>query len=266
MALWHLVFLALVQGITEFLPVSSSAHLILVPRLTGMADQGAALDVALHVGTLGAVVLYFRADVIRAISGALGWFSGHRGPDERLALGLAISTVPVMLAGLVLHSLGIDRMLRSVAVIGWATILFGALLWWFDRRGAEAKTVADWTPGQALKFGLWQALALIPGTSRSGVCITGARAMGYGREDAARLAMLMSIPTILASAALLSLDVIGADDGPLLTDMALAASFAFLAALGALALMMRLLRTVDFTPYVIYRLILGSFLLGWAYL
>lgn len=265
MAIWHLILLALVQGLTEFLPVSSSAHLILVPQLTGIADQGVALDVALHVGTLGAVILYFRTDVVRAMSGTRGLIRRADGPDERLALGLLIATIPVIVLGLVLKVTGLALLLRSVEVIGWATIVFGALLWWSDRRPANGKGLDDWTPGQAWKFGLWQAIALIPGTSRSGICITGARAMGYGREDAARIAMLMSIPTIMASGALLSLDVIGQADGQLLRDAGLATVMAFFAALAALALMMRLLRSVSFTPYVIYRMILGVCLLAWAY-
>ena len=266
MALWHLLLLALVQGVTEFLPVSSSAHLILVPLITGIPDQGVALDVALHVGTLGAVVLYFRADVARALGGTGGLLWGRWGPDERLAAGLAIATVPVILVGLVLTVTGTSDALRSVEVIAWSTIVFGVLLWLSDRRADAAKGVEDWTPGQALKLGLWQAVALIPGVSRSGICITGARAMGYGREDAARIAMLMSIPTILASGALLSLEVAGQADGRLLRDAGIAAVMAFFAALAALALMMRLLRSVSFTPYVIYRLALGAFLLGWVYL
>ncbi|SFJ68368.1 undecaprenyl-diphosphate phosphatase [Jannaschia pohangensis] len=265
MALWHLILLALIQGVTEFLPISSSGHLILLPALTGMEDQGTALDVALHFGTLGAVVLYFRADVARALVGTLGLFRRKWGPDERLAAGLAIATVPVIIAGLILKVTGASDAMRSVTVIGWATLGFGLLLFWFDRRGAHDRTVADWTPGQALKLGLWQAIALIPGTSRSGICITGARSMGYGREDAARISILMSIPTILASAALLSLDVMNDTSGALLRDGAIAAVLSFLAALGALALMMRLLRSVSFTPYVIYRIFLGLALLTWAY-
>ena len=266
MALWHLLLLALVQGVTEFLPVSSSAHLILVPSLLGIDDQGTALDVAMHVGTLGAVIVYFRDDVVRVCLGVAGLWRGDRGPDERLALGLAISTVPVIVVGLVLKVTGLSDALRSVTVIAWATIGFGLLLWWFDKRGKHTKTVADWSLPQAIKFGLWQAIALIPGTSRSGICITGARAMGYAREDATRLAMLMSIPTIMASGALLSLDVIGDADGALLRDASIGAVMAFFAALAALTLMMRLLRSVSFTPYVLYRLALGVFLLGWAYL
>ncbi|WP_299837425.1 undecaprenyl-diphosphate phosphatase [uncultured Jannaschia sp.] len=266
MALWHLILLALVQGVTEFLPISSSGHLILLPSLTGMADQGTALDVALHFGTLGAVILYFRDEVARALRGYVGLAGRQWGPDERLAAGLAVATVPVIVAGLLLTITGLNDLLRSVAVIAWATIGFGLLLWWFDRKGAETKTLSDWSLGQALRLGLWQAVALIPGTSRSGICITGARAMGYDREEAARIAMLMSIPTILASAALLSLDLAGGDHAGQLRDASIAAGFAFLAALAALALMMRLLRSVSFLPYVIYRIVLGLALLGYVYL
>ncbi|WP_299648747.1 undecaprenyl-diphosphate phosphatase [uncultured Jannaschia sp.] len=266
MALWQLLLLALVQGVTEFLPISSSGHLILLPSLTGMADQGTALDVALHFGTLGAVILYFRDEVARALRGYVGLARRQWGPDERLAAGLAVATVPVIVAGLLLTITGMNDLLRSVAVIAWATIGFGLLLWWFDRKGAEIKTLSDWSLGQALQLGLWQAVALIPGTSRSGICITGARAMGYDREEAARIAMLMSIPTILASAALLSLDLAGGDHAGQLRDASIAAGFAFLAALAALALMMRLLRSVSFLPYVIYRIVLGLALLGYVYL
>lgn len=265
MPLWNLLLLALVQGVTEFLPISSSGHLILLPALTRMDDQGTALDIALHLGTLGAVVLYFRADVARALAGVVGLLQGRRGDPERLALGLAIATIPVTLAGAALSLTIGAEVLRSVAVIGWATLIFGLLLWWFDRRGAERLTVSDWGPRHAFILGLWQAVALIPGTSRSGICITGARALGYAREEAATISMLMSIPTILASAALLARDVATDVDGNLLREAALAAGMAFFAALAALTLMMRLLRSVSFTPYVIYRIVIGTGMLIWVY-
>jgi undecaprenyl-diphosphatase len=264
MPLWHLFILAALQGVTEFLPVSSSGHLVLLPLLTGLQDQGLFLDVAVHVGTLGAVVLYFWSDVAAALRGTAGLLRGRRGSDERLALGLAVATIPVIVAGLVISLTVGSEALRSVAVIGWATLLFGLLLYWCDQKGSEIKGVDDWTSVQALKMGLWQAIALIPGTSRSGIVITGARAMGYERHEAARIAMLMSIPTILASGTLLTLDAL-ADGGGSFRDGAIAAAFAFLAALAALHLMMRLLRSVDFTPYVIYRVVLGTGLLIWAY-
>lgn len=266
MPLWHLLLLALVQGVTEFLPISSSGHLVLLPALTGLEDQGTFLDVAVHVGSLGAVVLYFRADVARALRGTAGLTRRRWGSDERLAAGLAVATVPVLVAGLALEALVGVEALRSVALIGWTTLVFGLLLGACDRWGRHDRTEADWTLRHALALGLWQAVALIPGTSRSGIVITGARALGYRRGDAARLSMLMSIPTILASGAALSTGLaLDGQGAALARDGAIAAALAFASALAALALMMRLLRTVSFMPYVVYRVVLGIALLAWAY-
>lgn len=266
MTVFYLAILALVQGVTEFLPVSSSGHLILLPKLLGTQDQGLALDVAVHVGTLVAVCLYFRADVARALRGTGQLVRGQLASAEAfLALCLIVATIPVMAVGLVLKLTGWIDLMRSVAVIGWAMIVFGIVLYVADKRGAEARTAPGWTLRHAVVLGLWQVVALIPGTSRSGIVITGARALGYARHDAAKLSMLMSIPTILASGALLSLDVVGQADWALARDAGIAALIAFAAALAALALMMRLLRSVSFTPYVIYRIALGVVLLGLAY-
>ncbi len=264
MPILHLILVAIVQGITEFLPVSSSGHLVLLPNLTGLDDQGLVIDVAVHVGTLGAVILYFRSDVRRAFSGLfrLGDLS-H--PDARLALGLIVATIPVVIAGLLLKLSGHDESLRSIAVVGWTTLVFGIVLYWADQRGPSDKTADDWSMRDAITMGLWQVLALIPGTSRSGITITGARQLGYERGEAARLAMLMSIPTILASGALLGLEVAAGMDTDAARDSAIAAGFAFVAALGALHFMMQLLQSVSFTPYVIYRVALGIVLLAIAY-
>ncbi len=266
MPLYHLLILALIQGLTEFLPVSSSAHLILFPALTGTADQGLAVDVAVHVGTLGAVILYFFRDVASAFRGFFAVIRGRfRGDDSRLFLLLVVATVPVVVLGLVFKLTGLEEMLRSVAVIGWAMIVFGIFLWWVDRRCPERHRAEGWRLRDAVVMGLWQAVALIPGTSRSGITITAGRMLGYAREDAARLAMLMSIPTILASGTLLGLDVIRSDDPLLWRETAIAAALAFVAGFLALSLMMRLLRTVSFTPYILYRLALGAALLWIAY-
>ena len=259
-------WLAAVQGLTEFLPVSSSGHLILLPNLTGLQDQGAALDVAVHVGTLAAVILYFWSDVRIALVGTGRLLRGRVDtPGAFLALCLGISAVPVILAGLVLYVTGLSDVLRSVAVIGWAMIIFGIFLYWADQSGTCTRTAERWTLRHAAIMGLWQTVALIPGTSRSGITISAARQLGYARQDAARLAMLMSIPTIFASGVLLGADATMRADMQMVRDGALAATFAFAAALLALGLMMRLLRSVSFTPYVIYRIILGLLLLYIAY-
>lgn len=266
MTLFHLVLVAIVQGVTEFLPVSSSGHLILLPALTGLADQGQAVDVAVHVGSLGAVILFFRNDVAMAVRGGLSLLRGRvDGEGAQLALCLIVATIPVVLAGLALKLTGLDEAMRSTAVIGWAMIVFGILLWWADQRGETQKAAESWNLRDAVILGLWQAVALIPGTSRSGIVITGARFLGYDRFGAAKLSMLMSIPTIIASGVLLGAEVAADADFELARDAAIAAAFAFVAALLALSLMFRLLKSVNFTPYVIYRVVLGIILLGIAY-
>lgn len=266
MSLFHLFIVAVIQGLTEFLPVSSSGHLILLPNLTGLADQGLVIDVAVHVGTLGAVVLYFWSDVREGLAGIPRMLTGRTDTKgSKLAFLLLIATIPVIIFGLILSVTGLSDSMRSITVIGWTMLLFGLVLYWVDQRGAETKTVDDWALRDAIIMGLWQAVALIPGTSRSGATISGARALGYNREDGTRLAMLMSIPTIVASGLLLGLEAASEADWAILRDGAIAAVMAFFAALLALTLMMRLLKSVSFTPYVIYRVILGVVLLVIAY-
>lgn len=266
MSLFHLFLVAMIQGLTEFLPVSSSGHLILLPGLTGMPDQGQGIDVAVHVGTLFAVILYFWTDVKIAAAGTKRLMKGKIDTQGAwLAMCLGIATVPVLLFGLILKVTGLDELLRSVALIGWTMLIFGLILYWTDQKGATEKTAPQWSIKDAFIMGLWQAIALIPGTSRSGATISGARQLGYAREDAAKLAMLMSIPTITASGLLLGFEVAKDANLQLLKDSILAAALSFIAALFALSLMMRLLKSVSFTPYVIYRVILGIVLLVYAY-
>ena len=266
MTLFHIFLLAVIQGVTEFLPVSSSGHLILLPALTSLEDQGLVIDVAVHVGTLFAVCWYFRKDVMAAVRGLPEVVRFRiETPGGFLALCLVIATIPVIILGLVFKLLGVMEMLRSIAVIGWTMIIFGIVLYLTDRMGQQTRTARGWTLKHALYLGLWQAVALIPGTSRSGIVISGARAMGYTRHDAAKLSMLMSIPTIIASGALMGLDVARLADWQAARDGAIAAVVSFFAAWAALVFMMKLLRTVSFTPYVIYRLGLGVVLLFIAY-
>jgi undecaprenyl-diphosphatase len=239
---------------------------VLLPNLTGLADQGQVIDVAVHVGTLGAVMLYFWRDVRLAVLGLPRMLTGRTDtPGAKLAFLLLIATIPVILAGLVLHVTGLDDAMRSIAVIGWTMLIFGLVLYWADQRGPQVKRATEWSLRDAIVMGLWQAVALIPGTSRSGITITSARLLGYDREGAAKVAMLMSIPTIMASGILLGGEVLFTADAAAARDGAIAAAFAFVSALGALTLMMRLLRSVSFTPYVIYRVALGVILLVIAY-
>ena len=266
MTLFQILIIAITQGVTEFLPISSSGHLILLPKLTGAQDQGLAIDVAVHVGTLMAVTLYFWRDVQIAAKGTFRLAKGKVDTQGAfLALCLLIATIPAVFVGLAIKLTGLDEAMRSTEVIGWTMLIFGVVLYWADRTGRTAKSADSWSIRDAAIMGLTQCLALIPGTSRSGITITAARKLGYGRKDAAKLAMLMSIPVIAASGFVLSIDVVQQANWALLYNATIAAAFAFVAALLALVLMMRLLASISFTPYVIYRIVLGIALLVWVY-
>lgn len=261
-----LVILALIQGITEFLPVSSSGHLILLPQLTGTEDQGQAMDVAVHVGTLFAVMLYFWRDMIGLMTGTLNILTGKFGTQNaKLVLLLILATIPVIIAGLILKLTGLSDAMRDIRVIGWAMLIFGIVLYWADLKNPTTRTADTWTIRDAMIMGLWQAVALIPGTSRSGATITASRFLGFDRRDGAKLAMLMSIPTIMASGILIGADAYSTITPEQVKDLIIGAALSFVAALFALGLMMKLLGSVTYTPYVIYRVILGLILLFIGY-
>jgi undecaprenyl-diphosphatase len=266
MSNFQIAVLALVQGITEFLPISSSGHLILVPLLTGWPDQGLVIDVAVHVGSLGAVMLYFWRDLGTMLQGLTDWRSGGLldQPGRQLIILVVIGTIPVVLAGLALKLIGTGN-LRSATVIGWTTLGFGLLLYFADRWGARTRGVRDMGSGAALVIGLAQVLALIPGTSRSGITMTAARALGLRRDEAARFSMLLSIPTIISAGTLLGLDLVEQGTAQLRSDVLLAAGLALVSAWFSIALLMRWLERATFTPFVIYRCVLGLGLLAYAY-
>ena len=256
------IFLALVQGITEFLPISSSAHLILVPHLLGWEDQGLAFDVAVHFGTLSAVVFYFRAELARM---TIDWLRSCAGrgmsDDARLAWLVVLATIPVVVAGLLLHAL-IENQLRSPLVIAATTIGFGLLLLFADRLGRHVRTTTSLSVMDAILIGIAQAVALIPGTSRSGITMTAALALGLTRTDAARFSFLLSIPAILMAGGyetwkLLS-DTGPVDWGALLLGVLLAAVSAWL----CIHFFLRLIERIGMWPFVVYRLLLGAVLLA----
>jgi undecaprenyl-diphosphatase len=267
MTIFDIIMLALIQGITEFLPISSSGHLILWPLLTGRPDQGVTMDVAVHLGTLVAVCLYFRTDVGRLFRGTADVLRGRtRGPDARLALLIGVATLPALIVGFLLRETGANDALRALEVIGWATVLGGILLWLGDRFGATRRTGEGWGIGDALVMGLAQALALVPGTSRSGITMTAARLLGFRRDEAARISLLMAVPVILAATALELFELIREGALALGPELLLGAALSCLAALAALTVMMRMFRADwTMTPFVIYRLVLGAILLAIAY-
>jgi undecaprenyl-diphosphatase len=266
MPIFQLILIALIQGITEFLPVSSSAHLILLPKLTGLQDQGLAIDVAVHIGTLVAVLFYLRTDIsvlLQGLTQALG-FKRKTAAFSLLAY-LIIATIPVVLFGFLIKLVSLDESLRSVEIIAWAMLIFGLVLYHTDQKSINTKDTNSWSHRSALIMGLWQALALIPGASRSGTVISGARLLGFSRQASAKLAMLMAIPTIIASGALLSVDVIKSGNLSLVKDFVLAATLSFFAALLSIRFMMYFLTKYSFTPYVVYRVLLSLILLAIIY-
>ncbi len=262
----QIVVLTIVQGITEFLPVSSSGHLVLVPLVSGWQDQGLVMDVAVHVGTLAAVLVYFWRDLGQILLGWLGGGWGRR--DRRLgrALGfyLIVSAIPVLIVGAVVFLMA-PEVFRNVELVAWATIGFGILLYVADRLGMTLRQIEHMTLGHAFLIGLFQVLALVPGASRSGVTMTAARWLGYERPEAARFAMLMSIPVIAASGAAAGYEVWKGGDPVVTQDALLAAALSFAVALLSIALLLALLRRVSFTPFVLYRLALGGAVLVWLY-
>ena len=268
MELLNIIFLSLIQGITEFLPVSSSAHLILFPTFSGNKDQGLLIDISVHLGSLIAVTTFFWTDVRAIITGAVKFFSKNlNDPDSNLVICLVVATIPAVVLGASLKYTGLyDYIRESTLIIGMAMIGFGILLWFSDKKEQVNVKIADWTIRQALILGFWQMLALIPGTSRSGITITGARFLNYDRLSALKISMLMSIPTIIA-AATLEFYSLGFENISInWFEIVLAIIISALAAFGALSLMTRLLTTINFTPYVLYRILLGSFLVIWAIL
>lgn len=260
----NIIILAVIQGITEFLPVSSSAHLILAERWLGIEGEGGnAVIIAVHFGSLFAVMIYFRHEVKRLFSGA--WdilrLKFHTS-DAQLLLKLAVATIPVVALGLLLKMSGLIDLVTTPVVIGLAMIIFGLVLWYFDKTCATTREFDDFNFRDAIIMGLWQAVALIPGTSRSGATVTASRILKFKRADGAKIAMLMSIPTILAASLLTSVDIVRAGQVATLGKTALiAAFFSFIAAFFALSLMMRFLQTTSYLPYVIYRLLLGAAIL-----
>jgi undecaprenyl-diphosphatase len=267
------VILALVQGITEFLPISSQAHLLLIDQ--AMAAIGLiaetpppatqqTLSIAVHVGTLGAVMVYFWRDLWAMASGIGRAVRGRRDPGVNLFGYIVAATLPVVAAGYAMHTFG-PWGLRGLEVIAWAMLGFGIVLYITDRIGMTVRRVEHVTIGDALIIGLAQVLALIPGASRSGITMSAARMLGFERADAARFSLLLAMPAIAGAGVLEGWALYSSGDAQMTFDAGFAAGLAFVAALIAIALMMAWLRRSSFTPFVIYRILLGALLLAIAY-
>jgi len=257
----QIIVLALVQGFSEFLPISSSAHLILVPIFTGWPDQGLAFDISVHIGTLTAVMFYFRKDIARmTVDWSQSVVQRKQVGESTLAWGVIMGTIPVVIAGLLLSDL-VDTVLRSPLVIATTTLGFGFLLLIADVRGKQTRDEHSLNWRDILIIGLAQAMALIPGTSRSGITMTAALMLGLTRSAAARFSFLLSIPAILASGSYKSLQLIQSDLEIHWSDIFLGVFISGLVAYACIHIFLNLLERVGMMPFVIYRFFLGILLL-----
>lgn len=261
MDILQIIVLALVQGLTEFLPVSSSAHLILVPILTGWQDQGLAFDVAVHVGTLSAVVLYFRKEIGVMFLAWMASLKGKHSEDSRLAWGVLIGTIPVGIVGLLFKDY-ISGNLRTELVIAVTTIVFGLLLWYADWSGKRNRDEHSLSMKDILIIGCAQAIALIPGTSRSGITITAGLMLGLTAQAAARFSFLLSIPVIVLAGGVETLDYLKVASIADVDDLIVGALISAISAYLCIHYFLMLLERIGMTPFVIYRLLLGIILLS----
>ena len=258
----HAIVLGLVQGATEFLPISSSGHLILVPAVFGWPDQGLAFDAAVHLGTVLALLIYFGPEIGHLTSGVLA----RRPLELRLGMGVALASIPAGVAGLALQHV-VETRLRSTTVVAWSTIVWALVLWWADRHaagGGRVHDVHDVGIGRAIAIGLAQALALVPGTSRSGITISAGLFTGLDRSTAATFAFFLGLPVTIAAGFLETLALarsdLGADD---LAVLAIGVGSSFVAGLAAIRFLVAYLRRRTLLVFVAYRIVLGVILLLW---
>ena len=265
MPLTHLTILALIQGLTEFLPISSSGHLIIFPKLLDWQDQGIIIDVAVHAGSLLAVLIFLWRDIGRILL-ELGHLARPGSPSTPPLLHLLlVASVPLIIIGFLVSTVMQD-LTRKIEVIGWATLVFGILLGFSDRIGMTLNRFQHMRYFDAFLIGLAQILALIPGASRAGVTITAARFLGFERASAARFSLLLAIPAILGASFLKGLDIFLSNNVNLGIDFLIAAGISFCAALASISIMMKWLNRAGFMPFVVYRIIMGVLLLAWVYL
>ena len=260
----QLILIAVIQGITEFLPISSSGHLNLIHGLSQMDDQGLAMDVAVHLGTVVAVIAYNWTEVKKMMISVLTFGGQHRDLFG-VSISAIIATIPAIIAGFVLNRHDdLINLTRNVEVIAWATLIFGIILGIADRSDGKRRFVTT-NFGDALIIGLAQILAFIPGTSRAGITMTAARFRGLSRRAAARFSMILSIPIILGSAVLKGSDVFAHGSMDQFMDMLIAGFIAMVIAFLSIGAMMSIIQRVGFMPFIIYRVVLGIVLLSSVY-
>ena len=262
---FHIFFIAIVQGITEFLPISSSAHLIMIPYIMKVSDQGVLIDISVHLGSLLALIIFFKKESVILFKGLIQFFSLKWQKEEFfLLLKIIIATIPICLFGLIFKIYRLDIIVRSIELIGWTMIIFGIILFYADKLGKEKKSLRNLSFRESLFIGFFQAFALIPGVSRSGISITGFRIFGYNKYDAIKISLMMSIPTILLSAFFISPEILEEKNISII-EILIPFILSFITAFVTLKVMVRYVYVFGFSPYVIYRIFLGIILLSMAY-
>ncbi len=257
----EIVILALIQGLTEFLPISSSAHLILPNALLGW-ENGLAFDVAVHVGSLAAVMIYFRSELVALTTGWCHSVSGRKQSDEGyLAWWVILATIPAIACGFTFKDY-IELYLRAPEVIAATTIIFGLLLWYADKRASRTLSEQQMGWRRALLIGLSQAIALIPGTSRSGITMTTGLMVGLTRQAAARFSFLLSIPVIAGAGVLLTWDLLQTPTAVDWQALLWGSVLSFVAAYACISLFLAWISRIGMGPFVLYRLALGALLIG----
>lgn len=261
MTIIHLFILSIVQGIAEFLPISSSAHLILVPVVMGEADQGVLLDVAAHVGTLAAVITYFWSDFKQLVAEGIDIIAFKKTANKTLAFYILIGTIPAVIAGGILLLTDVE-LFRHLWIIVVTNFVFAGLLWGADKFGKTTYTLDNMGWKHALIIGIAQTIAIIPGTSRSGITMTTSRFLGYTRTEAARFSMLLSIPVIILAGLAAFVEILTLEqNSTAFMDVLIVLVCSALTGIGAIHFLMHWLKKYSFMPFVIYRFTLGSLVL-----
>ena len=248
------LILSLIQGVTEFLPISSSSHLILFSKLTNFQNQSLSLDVSLHIGSFLAVITFFYKDLIKFIK------------NKELFIKILISSLPVMILGFLLVQTNLISELRNIKVIGWMTLLFGVLLYISDKFNMHKNIESDFTYKSALMIGFFQMISLVPGVSRSGITITAARLLKFNRYDAAKISFLLSIPTLAVVSIFGIKNIVSAENMNIsfLNLFSILLSFVF--SLITIKFFLQYIKSFSLDIFVIYRVILGIVILAFAYL
>ena len=250
----EILILSFIQGISEFLPISSLAHLVLISKYYAFTNQNLLIDICLHLGSLLAIIVYFRNDLFNFIK------------NKKFLTKILIGTIPIIPAGYIIYQTGIIDQLRNLKVIGWTSLVFGILLYISDRTKIKKKIDLDFTNKSAIFIGIFQILALIPGVSRSGITITSGRILGFSRFDSAKISFFLSIPT-LAAASILGIHNIYKVGSAELNFLAIiAVIFSFIFSYFTIAIFLKFIRNSSLNIFVIYRLIISLLILGVAYL